>query len=357
MLRPGTMRLGDLATLLSADLVGDPDVAIERIAPIETAKPGDLTFLSNPRYARFLGTTRASAVIVARKGTMEPPARGESMCLLRVDDPYIALATVAARFETTDDPDPVGVHRTAVVSPTATIGEGAAIGPGAVIEAGASVGARTRIRANVVVGTDAVVGEDATIFPGVVIGARCRVGNRARLLANCVIGAEGFGHAPRKDGSYLKVPQIGITVLEDDVEVGSCSTIDRATLGETRIRRGVKIDKHVQIAHNCDVGEHTVIAALTGIAGSTRIGARCVLAAQVGVAGHIEIPERTTCLARTTVIRTFKQPGLTISGEPARLHRDRMRMDAERRHAGELRKEVARLRKDLDSLRSRIPGD
>ena len=304
---PG-VALGDIAAHLGASLIGDPATVIEGIAPLDRAGPRDLSFLANPRYAGELATTQAGAVLVAPAALDAAAARGAALV---VDDPYAAYARFtqwwAARTRGRVEP---GVHATAVVDATARLAADVSIGPGAVVEAGVELGAGVVVGALGFVGRGTVVGAGSRLEARATVLHGCVLGQRVAIGSGAVIGGDGFGFAPTAGGAYEKIEQLGRVVLEDGVDIGSNSTVDRGALGDTVIGTGTKIDNLVQIAHNVTVGAHTVIAGCTGIAGSTRIGAGCRIGGGVGIAGHIAIADGTTLLGATQVTRTIARPGV-----------------------------------------------
>ena len=274
------MKLRELAERLGCRLDGDGDVTVERVSGIEHAGPGDLTFLSNPRYARALKSTGASAVILADDGTVAPCAA------LRSANPYLSFARAIAIFS--PEPPPVrGIHPLASIAPDAVLGADVSIGPFVAIGSGARIGARVVIGPNVSIGAGAEIGDDCLLHAGVSIRERTLLGQRVIVQDGAVVGSDGFGFAKRADGTYEKIPQPGFVIVEDDVEIGANTTIDRPAVGETRIRAGAKLDNLVQIGHGVSVGRNTLLCAQVGIAGSSTIGDRAVLAGQVGVAGHL----------------------------------------------------------------------
>jgi UDP-3-O-[3-hydroxymyristoyl] glucosamine N-acyltransferase len=327
--------LVELAERVSGTLEGAPDVAIHGAAGLDDAGPGDITFLAHRKYTSRLATTRASAVIA-------PPgiACPNGIAVIRAKDPYVAMAKLLALFEPTWREEPPGVHPTAIVAPSA-LEEGVRVGPYAVVEDGVRVGEGTRIRAHVFVSSAAVLGRSVVLHPRVFVGSGCVLGDRVTVHPGAVIGADGFGYA-RDDGAWKKIPQIGIVEIEDDVEIGANACIDRATLGRTRIGRGTKIDNLVQIAHNVAIDEQGALAAQAGVAGSTRIGKRVRLGGQAGVIGHIAIGDDVSIGAQAGVIGDVPA-GETVSGYPARPHREALRVEAELRRLPELIRRVRAL--------------
>jgi UDP-3-O-[3-hydroxymyristoyl] glucosamine N-acyltransferase len=349
--------LQEIAALINARIDADgPDgpLEIRRVAKIDEAGEGDITVLANPKYGRFLATTNASAVIVGNALKDIPPREGRGPVLLRVQDPYLSFVRVLAAFNPPPDPVAPGIHPTAAIAQSARLGGDVRVGAHAVIGERTVVGDGCMIGANVAVGDDVTIGPGTLIYPGVTVREGCRIGARVILQPGAVVGSDGFGFAPRADGSYDKIPQMGIVVIEDDVEIGANTTIDRATMGETRIGRGAKLDNLIQIAHNVTVGPHTVMAAQTGISGSTRIGANCVIAGQVGLAGHIEIADRTTIGAQSGLHRSITAPGEQWFGYPAMPARQAMRVMGALGQLPDLLADVRALKKHLEELQARL---
>ncbi|MEZ5417643.1 MAG: UDP-3-O-(3-hydroxymyristoyl)glucosamine N-acyltransferase [Vicinamibacterales bacterium] len=333
------MTLQDLAERIGAALEGDGRLDVTRVAALDDAGPGDVSFLANASYASQVAATRASAVILG-------PAGGTAPCaVLRARDPYLAFARAAAALA---PPSvlPVGVHPTAVVAPGATLGAGAAVGPYAVIGAGAVIGPRTVIEAHAVIGAGTDVGPDCLIHAHVSIRERCRLGARVVVQNGAVIGSDGFGFARRADGTYEKIPQTGPVVIEDDVDIGANTTIDRPAVGETRIKAGTKLDNLVMIAHGVVVGARSVLAAQCGVAGSTTIGDDVMLGGQVGVAGHITIGDGVKATGQSGINNSI-EPGRFVSGLPAIDNR-------EWRRAAVLFGRLPELRRQLRDLEQRL---
>jgi UDP-3-O-[3-hydroxymyristoyl] glucosamine N-acyltransferase len=299
-----------LASHVGGRVLGDGGVAIHGVAPIDEAGPGEITFLSNPRYQKYLATCRAGAVIVAR-GVIAASAGGPTMNFLEAADPYVAFAKILALFRPAAEYS-AEISPLAVIDPTATIEQGVTIFPHVFVGARARVGSRAVLFPGVYLGADVTIGAAAVLHANVVVREGCRVGERVILHPGVVIGSDGFGYAGA-GAARIKIPQAGVVVIEDDVEIGANTTVDRATLGKTVIRRGAKIDNLVQIAHNVEVGEHAVIAAQAGIAGSTRLGRNVTLAGQVGVVNHIEIGEGATIGPQSGVPKSVA-PGAVLSG-------------------------------------------
>jgi len=302
------MTLAELAERLGCELRGDGTIEIRAIRGLEEAGPGDLTFLANPRYAAQLAATRASAAIVAR-GSADL-----AIATLRAADPYLCFARALAIFHHPLQP-PTGIHPTAVVAASAAIAEPVSIGPYAVIGDDVVIGPGAVIHPHVTIYAGVRIGRDFVAHAGVVVREHARIGDRVLLHPGVVLGADGFGFAPGPQGA-VKIPQAGIVVVEDDVEIGANTTIDRATLEATIIRRGAKLDNLVQVAHNCDVGAHSFLAAQVGIAGSTKIGRGVQMGGQVGLAGHLEIGDGVQVAAQSGVPNSVPA-GRIVGGYPA----------------------------------------
>lgn len=341
------MRLRELAERLDCRLEGDGEIDIRRVTGIEHAQTGDLTFLANPKYHQHLLNTQASAVIVAANQPSEPTRAA----VLRAADPYFAFAQ-AVGLLTHDEPPPRGIDRLSAVAQTAHLGPDVSIGAFVVIGDGAVLGARTVVYPNAVIGPHAVIGDDCIVHAHVSIRERIQIGHRVIVQDGAVIGSDGFGFVRRSDGTHYKIPQHGDVVIEDDVEIGANSTIDRPAVGETRIGAGTKIDNLVQIAHGVAVGRRVLFAAQVGIAGSTTIEDDVVLAGQVGVAGHLRIGKGVVATAQTGVPNSV-DAGTMISGYPAIPNRDWLKASAIFRQLPALKKRVAELEGRLAELEAK----
>lgn len=350
------MTIHEIAALVQGEIVGDGSVEIARVAKIEEARSGDLTFLANPKYEKYLAGTKASAVLVSAKLNVGAYRNGPQPVFIKVSDPYFAFLVVLKKLTPVVDPFPVGIHPTAVVALSATLGKNVALGPHVVVGNNVVIGDNTRISSGCVIGDQAVIGSDSFFYPNVTLYHQCKVGSRVIIHAGVVIGSDGFGFAPKPDGTYEKIPQLGIVVIEDDVEIGSNCSIDRATLGETLIKRGVKLDNLIHIAHNVVIGEDTVIAAQVGISGSAKIGNNSIIAGQVGIVGHIEIAERTTILAQSGISKSLKEPGKTYFGTPVKEHRKAQRIEVATRSLPDLLKEVQELQRKVEHLEKKLEG-
>ena len=343
------MKLIELAGRLGCRLEGNGDIEIERVAGIERAGPSDLTFFSNNKYAAALRATRAGAVILGDQAETAPCA------MLRTGNPYLAFAKAVEIFADPWRPAP-GVHPLASVAPGARVAPDASIGPFVVIGEGAAVGARTILHAHVVIGRHAIVGEDCLVHALVSIRERVEIGSRVVIQDGAVIGSDGYGFAREADGSHYKIPQVGGVVIEDDVEIGANTTIDRPAVGETRVAAGAKIDNLVQIAHGVSIGKRSLLAAQVGIAGSTTLEEAVTLAGQVGVAGHLTVGKGTIATAQTGIPNSV-DPGSFVSGYPAIDNRDWLKASAVFKKLPELRKAVAELERRLAELEKRVAGD
>jgi UDP-3-O-[3-hydroxymyristoyl] glucosamine N-acyltransferase len=342
------LKLKDIAARLGCELEGDGDLDIERVSGIGDAGPGDLTFFSNPKYGAELRATRASAVILG-------PGAGPAPCaVLRDPQPYLAFARAMELFSDPWRPAP-GVHPLAVVPDRFCLGEGASVGPFAVIEEGVTVGARTIVYPHVVIGRETHIGEDCVLHARVSVRERVRIGNRVVIQDGAVIGSDGFGFARRPDGTHHKIPQIGGVVIEDDVEIGAQTAIDRPAVGETRIGAGSKIDNLVQIAHGVTIGKNVLLAAQVGVAGSTTIEESVTLAGQVGVAGHLTIGKGVIATAQTGIPNSV-EAGEFISGYPAIPNRDWLKSSAVFRRLPELKKHLSALEARVRELEAKL-GD
>jgi UDP-3-O-[3-hydroxymyristoyl] glucosamine N-acyltransferase len=304
--------LGDISEYIVGELVGDPSIRISGVAGIEEAQTGDLTFLANPRYADFLKTTSASAVIVGK----ETKTEGVKISLIKHPNPYFAFARVVELFVDTKGAYPEAVHPTAVLAEEVKLETGVHIGPHVVLEKGAWLKRNSTILAGSFIGTNSTVGNNSMVYPNVTIRENVEIGDNVIIHSGTVIGSDGFGFAKDK-GVHHKIPQIGGVRIEDDVEIGANVTIDRAALGVTRIGKGTKIDNLVQIGHNVDIGENCIIVAQVGIGGSTKVGNDSILAGQVGLVGHIKIGNRVVIGAQSGVTKDIPDD-TTIFGYPAR---------------------------------------
>ncbi len=336
------MTLGDLAAALGCPLEGDGSPDIVRVARIEQAGPGDLTFLANMKYAHALATTRASAVIAA------PAVTGAPCPVIRSAEPYVTLARAAAILAPPDRPE-VGVHPLASVDPSAEVAPSASVGPFAVVSARARVGARTILHPHVVLGDGAAIGPDCVLHAHVSIRERCTLGARVVVQNGAVVGSDGFGFATAGDGTHVKIPQMAPVVIEDDVEIGANTTIDRPAVGETRVRAGTKIDNLVQIGHGVLLGRNVLLAAQVGIAGSTTLGDAVMFGGQVGVGGHLTIGDGVKAVGQSGITNSL-EAGQFVSGYPAIPNLEWRKASAVFRRLPEMRKRLKELEQRIAEL-------
>lgn len=337
-----------LAKLLDGAVDGDPEAMVSRPARIEEAQEGDFAFLDNPRYESYAYSTKASVLLVHRSFQPIQPVKP---ALIRVDDVRSALALLLQQFDMANQSNGSAISEEAHVHATATIGLGVSIGAFTVVEEGAVIGNNCVIYPQVYIGRNARIGDNVRLYPGVRVHFDCVVGNNCVLHANAVIGADGFGFAPQEDKSWKKVPQVGNVVLEDDIEVGACTCIDRAAIGSTLIRKGAKLDNLIHVAHNAEVGANTVMAAQVGVAGSTRIGESCQIGGQVGFAGHINIADGVRIQAQSGLASSVTEQNSALFGSPAIGYKDFIRAHVVFKQLPELQKKVAELEKLLKGLK------
>jgi UDP-3-O-[3-hydroxymyristoyl] glucosamine N-acyltransferase len=347
------MNIKELAARLGALSVENATGSeeITHAAGIEDSGTGAVSFIGNPHYERFLSVAKATAVIVSEhlqaSGTASQGNGQRTPALIRVKSPYEAFATALEIFKPKDVDRPAGVHPSAVIEPDATVDPSASIAANAYIGARCRIGAGTWIGPCAVVEQDSTIGSNSSVHPNAVVCHRTEIGDRVVVGPGSIIGFDGFGYVPMGDGSYRKIPQIGRVVLEDDVEIGANTTVDRATVAETRIRKGAKLDNLIQIAHNVEVGEHTVIAAQTGISGSTTIGNSNIIAGQVGIVGHITTTDHVIVGAQSGLSKSITKPG-TYFGSPVKNHRDALKLEGALRSLPELIERVKRLEQMLE---------
>lgn len=337
----------DIAFMLSGTVEGDPLVLVDRLAKIEEATPGSLTFLANPKYEPHLYTTNASIAIVNSNLELSAPVK---CTLIRVENAYSAFTLLLDRYNT------IKLHKEGIEQPsfiheTAVLGENVYVGAFAYIGPGVKVGNNTRIYPHTYIGDDVTIGNNTTLFANVKVYFDCVIGDNVIVHSGAVVGSDGFGFAPNPDGTYTKIAQIGNVILEDNVEVGSNTTIDRATMGSTIIRKGVKLDNLIQIAHNVDIGANTVIAAQTGISGSAKLGENIILGGQVGVVGHINIAKGTQVQAQSGISRTIAEENKKWAGSPAFAYSSQMRSQIVIQRLPELEKRIIELEKIIAELR------
>ncbi|MBP5317975.1 MAG: UDP-3-O-(3-hydroxymyristoyl)glucosamine N-acyltransferase [Paludibacteraceae bacterium] len=341
----------ELAKMLGGVVEGDATVKVFGYAKIEEGKSGMLSFLSNPKYEHYLYNTQSSIVLVNNdlKLTAQPQAT-----LIRVPDAYLALAQLLQYAEAQNKTVKKGIDPTAVISKTAKIGKNCYIGPFVYIGDEVEIGDNTQVYSHVAVNEKTKIGTDCILYNGVVIYHGCVIGNRCILHANSVIGSDGFGFAKQDDGSYFKMPQNGNVILEDDVEIGATTTIDRGSMGPTILHKGVKLDNQVQIAHNVEVGENSAMAGCSGVAGSTKIGKNCIVGGLSGIIGHLHIDDNTTIAAYTGITNSTREPGQIFQGIPAQPINKARRSFAVYRNLPELSRTVYELEKELKALKAQL---
>ena len=338
-----------IAALLSGTVEGNPNAEIWNVAKIEEGAPGMLSFLANPKYTPYIYTTQSSVVIVNNDFEAKEPI---AATLIRVPDAYASFAKLLAFYDQISQ-DKKGVSSLAFVSPSAKIGNDVYLGEFAFVGENATIGNNVKIYPQVYVGDGCVIGDNTTLNPGVKLYRNTVVGQRCTLHAGVVIGADGFGFAPQPDGHYDKIPQVGNVVIDDDVEIGANTTIDRATMGSTHIHKGVKLDNLIMLAHNVEVGDNTAIAAQSGVSGSTHLGKNCVVAGQVGFAGHLHIADGSKFGAQSGVMGSVKEAGNDFMGSPTQPLRQYLRSSARFRHLDEMAKTIDRLEKEIEQLKSK----
>jgi len=339
-----------IADYLGGKIQGDPSVKVHTFSKIEEGKSGTLSFLSNPKYNQYIYDCQASIILVNKDFQ---PEKDIQATLILVEDSYKSLALLMTLVDQTK-PEKVGISPLAFVSSSALIGENAYIAPFVFIGDGVVIGNNVKLHAHCCIEDGAQLGENVTLFSGVKIYNGCVIGNSCILHSGSVIGSDGFGFAPNEDGVYNKIPQMGNTIIEDNVEIGANTVVDRATLGSTYIRKGVKLDNLIQIAHNVEIGDNTVIASQTGISGSTKIGKQCILAGQVGIAGHLNIADGTIFGAQTGVPKSIKTPNQVIQGTPALPIVNFQRSSIVYKNLPELQKTVYELQKQIQNLENKI---
>jgi UDP-3-O-[3-hydroxymyristoyl] glucosamine N-acyltransferase len=337
-----------IALLLNGTIEGNPDVSVNQLAKIEEALPGSLSFLANPKYEQFLHQTKASIIIVNNDFVIDQPVNST---IIRVKDAYSSFSILLEKYNTIKL-NKLGIEEPSFIHPTAQLGKDVYIGAFAYIGSNAIIGNNSKIYPHCYIGDNVKVGDDCTLFSGVKIYADCQIYNRIIIHSSTVIGSDGFGFAPQKDGSYTKISQIGNVIIEDDVEIGSNSCIDRATMGSTIIRQGVKLDNLLQLAHNVEIGKNTVIASQTGISGSAKIGENCIIGGQVGVVGHISIAKGSQIQAKSGIGRSIDEEGKKWAGAPATSFGNNMRAQVIFQRLPELERTIEELKAKLDLLLS-----
>ena len=337
-----------IAEFIQGRVEGDENATVNTFAKIEEGVAGAISFLSNPKYTHYIYETKSSVVLINEDVVLDKPV---SATLIRVKNAYECVAKLLQLYESMK-PKKTGIDEKASISPKATIGQDVYIGPFAVIGNGAVIGDGTQVYPHTVIGDGVTVGEKCLLYPNVTIYQGCKLGNNVTIHAGSVIGADGFGFAPNTDG-YDKIPQIGIVIIEDNVEIGANTCIDRSTMGQTVIHKGVKLDNLIQVAHNCEIGENSVMSAQAGMAGSTKIGAWCMVGGQAGFAGHIQVADKTFVGAQCGVIKNTKGNGETLIGSPAMDPKMFFKAKAVYPKLPEMYRQIAALQKEIDELKKK----
>lgn len=336
----------EIARLINGVVEGDGSTSITAAGKIEGAGPKEVSFLANPKYLNHIYDTNAGIVIVGKDVVFDKPVKST---IIRHPMPYYGFCMVLDAYFNPHQ-DRVGIHPSAIISEKASIGKDVYIGAYVVIEDGASIGDGAQLYPHVFVGMNASIGNKSIFYSGVKLYSECRVGNNCIVHAGTAIGSDGFGFAPTPDGSYAKIPQIGNVIVEDNVEIGANCCLDRATMGSTILRKGVKLDNMVQIAHNAEVGENTVIAGLSGVAGSTKVGKGCVIGAQVGIVGHITIADGTQIGGQSGIQKSIKEPNMQFTGSPAMPLKEAFKSQVYLRNLPKLEERIRELEKTIKEL-------
>lgn len=339
-----------IAMMINGKVEGNPEAAVGSFGKIEEAKEGQLAFLANPKYEEYLYSTGASIIIVSDTQELKQPI---SATLIKVPDAYTAFATLLAKYQEIQQQQLTGIQQPVYIAASAKTGDNVFIGAFAYLGEKVIVGNGAKIYPNVFLGDNVIIGENSIIHPGVKIYHDCVIGKNVTIHAGTVIGSDGFGFAPQADGTFKKVPQIGNVVIEDGVEIGANTTIDRATIGSTLIKSGAKLDNLLQIAHNVEVGHNSVIAAQAGISGSTKIGNGVMIGGQVGIVGHLQIADGSKINAQSGVSKSIKTPNTAVTGSPAYDYTAALRSQVAARNLPELEKRVKELEKLVQELKGK----
>jgi len=335
-----TFSASQIALIINGKIEGDPSVSVNSFGKIEEAKAGQLSFLANPKYEDFLYSTHASVIIINEDYILKNPV---SSTLIRVTDAYTAFAVLLAKYQEMMTQQLTGIQQPVYIAKTAKYGDQVFIGAFAYLGENVIIGKETKIFPNTYIGDNVTIGNNTIIHPGVKIYHDIIIGNNVTIHAGTVIGSDGFGFAPQTDGSFHKVPQIGNVIIEDNVEIGANTTIDRATIGSTIIRAGVKLDNLIQIAHNVEVGSFTVIAAQAGVSGSTKIGKGVMIGGQAGLAGHLQLADGSKINAQAGLGKSLKTPGTAVTGTPAYDYGQAIRSQAIARNLPEMERRLKEL--------------
>ncbi len=339
-----------IAIMINGKVEGNADITVASFGKIEDAENGQLAFLANPKYEEHLYSTGASIIIVNESQELKQPI---SATLIRVADPYTAFATLLDKYQQIQTQQLSGIQQPVYIDVTAKIGQAVFIGAFSYIGENAIIADGAKIFPNVYIGNKAIVGENSIIHPGVKIYHDCVIGKNVVIHSGTVIGGDGFGFAPQADGTFKKVPQIGNVIIEDDVEIGSNTTIDRGTMGSTLIKAGAKLDNLLQIAHNVEIGNNSVIAAQAGISGSTKVGNNVMIGGQVGIVGHLVIADGTKINAQSGVSKSIKTPNTAVTGSPAFDYTASLRSQAIARKLPELEKRIKELEEMMKEIKDK----
>ncbi|MBN2636922.1 MAG: UDP-3-O-(3-hydroxymyristoyl)glucosamine N-acyltransferase [Prolixibacteraceae bacterium] len=338
----------DIAAFLNGEIEGDENVKVFKVSKIEEGETGALAFLANTKYENFIYTTKASIVLVNK--TFIPRSKIDAT-LIRVDDAYQAFASLLDLYVQAKTMNKTGIEQPSFIHQSVLVKEDVYVGAFTYVSQNAKIGKNTKLHPQTFIGENVTIGDNCIIYAGVKIYDDCVIGNRCILHSGVIIGSDGFGFAPQENGSYRKIPQIGNVIIEDDVEIGANTTIDCGTMGSTIIRKGAKIDNLIQIAHNCEIGENTVMAALSGLAGSTKIGSGCKIAGQVGFAGHLTVGNNVTIAAQSGITKSIKD-NETVFGSPAIPFKDQIKAISVFKNLPKLRDEVIQLQREIKNLKS-----
>ncbi len=340
----------DIARFLNGEIIGNEEIKVSNVSKIEEGIPGTLAFLSNMKYENYIYSTKASIVLVNRNFV---PKEKIEATLIKVDDAYQAFASLLELYNQAMSAQKTGIEQPSYVDQSAVVGENIYLGAFAYLGKNSKVGNNCKIYPQVYIGDNVTIGDDCILYAGVKVYANSVIGNRGIIHSGAIIGSDGFGFAPLEDGTYKKIPQIGNTIIEDDVEIGANTTIDCATMGSTIVKKGAKIDNLIQIAHNCEIGENTVMAAQVGLAGSTKVGKNCKFGGQVGLAGHLSIGDNVFIGAQSGVAKSVAGNQI-ILGSPAIEIKEAIKAITVYKNLPKLREEVIQLQKELNNLKKQI---
>jgi UDP-3-O-[3-hydroxymyristoyl] glucosamine N-acyltransferase len=338
---------GQIAALVNGKVEGDPAVSVGSFGKIEEARAGQLAFLANPKYEEYLYSTGASVILLNDSQMLKEPV---TATLIRVPDAYLAFAGLLQKYQELVNQQLTGIQQPSYIAESATLGENIYVGAFAYIGNGVRIGKNARIFPQAYLGDNVSIGDNTVVLPGAKIYADCIIGSNVTIHAGCVIGSDGFGFAPQPDGSFTKVPQMGNVIVEDFVEIGSNTSIDRATIGSTIIRKGAKLDNLIQIAHNVEVGSNTVIAAQAGVSGSTKLGKNVMVGGQVGIVGHLTIADGSRINAQSGVTKSLKTPKSAVTGSPAYDYTSALRSQVASRRLPDFERRIEELEKKLLQL-------